>query len=173
LLKVISLALLLAQTLFPAAPPGVARSDANARAAGNHKALAAAIGDRIFRTLWPAQVLSIYDDSVGGRDVVGLRISGKHFHHALTQSQLAGEIASLAGLAFGASRSIEEVDAWLTVPLSEGKGIAVVSDVNRPSWSTVLSVSVRRGEAGASIVDRIKNGAGVFVDQDWKRTALK
>ncbi|MFN2448676.1 MAG: hypothetical protein ABR508_02615, partial [Candidatus Baltobacteraceae bacterium] len=89
MLKAISLALLLAQTLFPAASPGVDQSDAYARAAGNDKPLAILIGNRIFKTRWPAQVLSVYADLDDDTDVIGIRIAGKHFHGALDAGVLA------------------------------------------------------------------------------------
>lgn len=170
MLKAISLALLLGQTLFPVAPAGVASADAALRAGGNDKTVARAVGRKLFRTLWPAQVLEVYADSAEGNVVVGLRISGRRFHRALDRSGIAAEIASLAQETFSASAAVREVDAWLTLP--PGKG-AAPRDVNTPLWSTVMSISIRRGETPASVRARVIGGEGVFVDQEWARSALK
>lgn len=173
MLKVISLALLLAQTLFPAAPPGVGESDAYARAAGNDKPMAILVGTRVFRTQWPAQLLSVYADLVDDSDVIGLRISGKHFHGVLHFSTLSNEVADLTTQAFAADQRVEEVDVWVTVPLDLGKDLVVKSDVNTPTWKTVFTISVRRGESRQAILARIQKGTGIYWDQEWKHTVLK
>lgn len=173
MLKVISLAFAIAQVLFPTAPPGVDRSNAYARAAGNDKPLAVMVGNRVFRTRWPAQVLSVYADLANDSDVIGLRISGKHFHGVLRASELSNEIADLATLTMSVDPRIEEVDLWLTLPLDLTKDVVVKSDVNTPSWKTVFSISVRRGESRGAIVQRIAKGTGVYWDQEWRRAAIK
>jgi hypothetical protein len=172
LLKAISGLFLFAQVLFPTVGPAVDRSDANARAAGSDKAAAVRVGSALFATQWPAQVLSVYADGAGGHDVVGLRISGKHFHGTLTRAGLAAEIAALAARSFAAVPAVEEVDAWVSMPL-EAKDLVVVSDVNRPTYRTVFTISVRRGETPASVISRIRTHDGTYEDQEWERSALK
>jgi hypothetical protein len=171
LLKVISALVLLAQ-LFPTAPPGVDRLDANARAAGNRKDMAVGIGRALFRTRWPAQVLNVYADGFAGHDIAGLRISGEHFHHALTRDQFVGEIADLVRDAFAAA-PVDEVDVWASVPLRVGKDVIVTGDLAQPSSRAVFTASVLRGERMDAFVRRALAGRGVYWDQEWARTTLK
>lgn len=171
MLKVISALVLLAQ-LFPTAPPGVDRFDANARAAGNRKDLAVGIGRALFRTRWPAQVLNVYADGFGGHDVAGLRVSGEHFHHALTREEFVGEIADLVRETF-ASAPVDEVDVWASVPLRVGKDVIVAGDLAHPTSRSVFTVSVIRGERMDAFIRRMRAGRGVYWDQEWARTTLK
>lgn len=172
MLKVISAIALIAQALFPTAPPGVDRTDAYARASGNRKPVAVQIGRALFATRWPAQVLNVYVNGIPGHDVAGLHISGVHFHHALTQAQFSGEIAGLVSRAFAVA-PVEEVDVWTSVPLSVGKGVVVAGDLAKPTFRVVFSVSVRRGESMQSLQRRMHQGDGVYWDQDWERSAFK
>jgi hypothetical protein len=171
LLKVISALVLLAQ-LFPTAPPGVDRLDANARAAGNRKDLAVGIGRALFRTRWPAQVLNVYADGFGGHDIAGLRISGQHFHHALSRDQFEGEIVDLVRATFAAA-PVDEVDVWASVPLRVGKDDVVAGDLARPSSRAVFTASVVRGERMDAFIRRMRAGRGVYWDQEWARATLK
>lgn len=172
MLKAISLAAILVTQLFPTAPPTVDELDANARASGNRKAMAVAIGRALFRTRWPAQVLNVYADGFAGHDIAGLRVNGEHFHHTLTRGEFEEEISSLARETFAAS-PVDEVDIWVSVPLVVGKDVVVSGDLAVPSSRAVFTVSVRREESGISFVRRLRAGAGVFWDQEWARTALK
>jgi hypothetical protein len=172
LLKVISVSALVAQVLFPTAPPSVDRTDAVARAAGNAKPVAIRIGRALFETEWPAQVLNVYADGIAGRDVAGLRISGVHFHHSLTREQFIAEVAALVDRSFAAS-PVDEVDVWATVPLRVGKDVVVAGDLAKPTSRTVFTLSALRGESSAALERRMRRGAGVFWDQDWTRNGLK
>ena len=174
MLRVISvLALALtAQVLFPTAPPSVGRTDAYARAAGNRKPIAVKIGREVFRTTWPAQVVNVYADGIDGHDIAGMRVSGVHFHHPLTRDEFLTEIADLTQRAFAAA-PVDEVDVWVSVPLNVGKGVVVAGDLAKPTFRTVFTVSVRRGESANALLQRIRRGDGVFWDQDWERSALK
>ena len=78
-------ALLAALTLCTAAarasgPPPLAEVDAEARAAGNRKDIATAIGDKLFATTWPAQVSQVSANQLGDHLIVGIRIWGVKFH---------------------------------------------------------------------------------------------
>jgi len=158
--------------LFPTAPPSVGATDAYARAAGNRKPMAVRIGRDLFRTVWPAQVLNVYADGVTGHDVAGLHVSGVHFHHQLTRAEFLDEIDDLVERAFAAA-PIEEVDIWTSVPLNVGKGVVVAGDLAKPTFRTVFTVSVHRGEGASALRHRLQQGEGVFWDQDWERTAFK
>jgi hypothetical protein len=158
--------------LFPTAAPSVDRTDAYARAAGNRKPLAVRIGQALFRTMWPAQVLNVYADGIAGHDIAGLHVSGVRFHHPLTRDQFLSEIDGLVSRAFSAA-PVEEVDVWVSVPLNVGKGVVVAGDLAKPTFRTVFTVSVRRGESAASLMHRMQQGNGVFWDQDWGKTAFK
>lgn len=158
--------------LFPTAPPGVNRSDAYARAAGNRKPVAVRIGQTLFGTMWPAQVINVYADGIAGHDIAGLHISGVHFHQAITRTQFVNEVADLVNRTFAVS-PVEEVDVWASVPLSVGKGVVVAGDLAKPTFRVVFTVSVRRGESAGSLQRRLRQGDGVFWDQDWAHTAFK
>ncbi|HEV3152543.1 MAG TPA: hypothetical protein VGZ02_01920 [Candidatus Baltobacteraceae bacterium] len=164
--------IVLAQALFPTAPPGVSSSDAVARASGNMKPAAIQIGRALFATQWPAQVLNVYADGFGGFRVAGLHLSGVRFHHALTRAQFESEITELVARTFAVS-GVDEVDVWASVPLRVGKDIVVSGDLAKPTSRTVFTVSVRRGERPDALEGRLRQGTGVFWDQDWARTALK
>lgn len=172
MLKAISALALLAQTLFPTASPGVGRTDAYARALGNAKPLAVRIGRALFTTEWPVQVINVYASGVAGHDIAGLRLSGVHFHSALTRDEFISEITALVSRAFHAA-PIEEIDVWVTVPLRVGKDVIVAGDLAKPTSRTVFTVSVRRGETLASLVQRMRAGRGVYWDQEWTRSGLK
>jgi hypothetical protein len=172
LLRVISALALTAQVLFPTAPPSVGVTDAYARAAGNRKPIAVKIGRQLFRTLWPAQVINVYADGIPGHNVAGLHLSGVHFHHPLTRAQFLGEVDDLVERAFAAA-PVEEVDVWASVPLSVGKGVVVAGDLAKPTFRTVFTVSVLRGESAAALLQRMEQGQGVFWDQDWEHSAFK
>lgn len=134
--------------------------------------MAVNIGRALFATEWPAQVLNVYADGFAGHDVAGLRVSGVHFHRALSRTEFAGEIAKLAGAAFSAA-PIDEVDIWASVPLRVGKDIVVAGDIAKPTSRTVFSVTVIRGERDQALLTRLRQGGGVYWDQEWARSALK
>ncbi|HKU66472.1 MAG TPA: hypothetical protein VJP85_01735 [Candidatus Baltobacteraceae bacterium] len=168
MLKVISALILVAQVLFPTAPPGVDRTDAFARASGNRKPVAVKIGQALFATQWPAQVMNVYADGIAGHDVAGLHISGVHFHRALTREQFIDEIAGLVSRTFKVA-PVEEVDVWASVPLGVGRGVVVAGDLAKPTFRVVFTLSARREESADSLVRRMRQGSGVFWDQDWER----
>ena len=172
MLKVISAIVLIGQVLFPTVPPCVDRLDAAARAGGNRKPMAVEIGRALFGTQWPAQVLNVYADGFNGHDVAGLRVSGVRFHATLTRRAFADEIAALAAKAFVAA-PIDEVDIWASVPLRVGKDIVVSGDVAKPTSRVVFSFTVLRSEKRSALRRRLRQGHGVYWDQEWARSALK
>lgn len=175
MLKAISLVFLFALVTAPAfaAAPSVADLDAHARATGNRKDVAVAVGDQVFRQQWPAQVMQVAANEMGTHLVLGLRVSGVHFHRPLTREEFYEEIASLVGECFAAAPQAEEIDVWTTVPLSVGKGVVVAGDLAKPTSRTVFTLSARRAETSAALAERLRGGEDVFVDEEWARTAFK
>lgn len=173
--KVISFVFLIALTLSPAfaSTPSVADLDAHARATGNRKDIAVSVGDQLFRQEWPAQVMQVAANEMGSHLVLGLRLSGVHFHRPLTRDQFYAEIASLVGECFAAAPTAEEIDIWTTVPLNVGKGVIVAGDLAKPTSRTVFTLSARRGEAPSTLAERLRGGEDIFVDEEWARTAFK
>ena len=172
MLRVISALALASQVLFPTAPPSVSATDAAARASGNLRPLAVTVGRSLFTTQWPAQVLNVYANGVGRFRVVGLHLSGTHFHHPLTKAEFLDEIAALAERTFAAA-PVDEIDLWASVPLRVGKDVVVAGDLAKPTFRTVFTVSVERTEGRSAFEKRLRQGTGIFWDQDWARTALK
>jgi len=123
-------------------------------------------------TQWPAQVLNVYANGVPGHEIGGLHLSGVRFHRPLTRDQFITEVADLVEKTFAAA-PLEEVDVWASVPLRVGKDIVVAGDLAKPTTRTVFTVSVRRGESSAALIRRMRQGQGIFWDQDWTREALK
>lgn len=146
--------------------------DAQSRASGNRISVAEAVGDRLFTTIWPVQVLQVIANQVGSHVVLGMRLSGVKFHTPTAQAQFDAEIIDLAGRAFAADARVEEIDIWVTVPLSVGKGLVVSGDLALPTNRTVFTVSVHRGESSAELTKRLDAGTNVFLDPEWARTAF-
>ena len=165
------ISLLLALILI-AASPSVADLDAHSRAGGNRLDIATSVGEQLFSTTWPAQVMQVLANEDGSHIVLGLRVSGVKFHAALTRDAFDREVMDLVARAFAAAPAAEEVDLWATVPISVGKGIVVSGDLAKPTTRTVFTVSVRRGESADSLAARLRSGANVFVDQEWASTAF-
>jgi hypothetical protein len=155
-----------------AATPSVAALDANARASGNDRAIAVAVGRHLFITTWPVQVLQVIGSDAGDHVVIGLRLSGVKFHGPTARSQFEREILALVGLAFAEDPRIEEVDLWTTVPLTVGKGLVVTGDLAQPTTRTVFSLSARRSEGTAALERRLSAGTGIFLDPQWAAAAF-
>lgn len=166
------LLLLLGNTAYANAP-SVADLDASARAAGNRLDVAVRVGERIFNTMWPAQISQISANQVGTHLIVGIRLWGVKFHRPLTRSEFVTEIAALVNEAFAAAPQAEEVDVWTSVPLNVGKGMIVSGDLAIPTSRTVFSITARRGESPAALAARAFQGSDVYWDEDWERTAFR
>jgi hypothetical protein len=155
-----------------AASPSVADLDAHSRASGNRLDIATSVGEKLFSTTWPAQVLQVLANQDGANVVLGLRVNGVKFHGTLTRDGFDREVMDLVARAFAAAPTAEEVDLWVTVPISVGKGIVVSGDLAKPTTRTVFTVSVRRGESAAALAARLRSGANVFLDQEWASSAF-
>lgn len=161
--------LALATLAFATLPPVTARAggseaevDAYARAAGNRRADAVALGTVLFAQQRSAQVVKVRVDGAMSHEVAGLVISGVKFHAPLSQSAFTDEVIDLVRTTFAASR-VEEVDVWATVPLATEAGAIVSGDMAQPTSRTVFAVSVRRAE-GENFASRIRRGTDVYWD---------
>ena len=135
---------------------------AELRAAGTQRAIAVAIGKRIFARDLPAQVLKIRVDGEGRHTVVGVTISGVKFKHPIDPSGLTAEVATVVRDAFAAA-PVEEVDVWATVPLPQPPKTVVSGEYAQPTSRTVYSATVVRGDL--SRLDALLSGTrAVFWD---------
>lgn len=155
-----------------AKPPSVALLDAQARAGGSNKPLARHVAYALFLKTWSVQVLNVYADSIPGHNVVGLHLSGTKFHGSVSRAKFYREVQDLVRESF-ASSPVEEVDVYATVPLVVGRDVVVAGDLARPTSRNVFTVSVLRGESPSSLAARLQGKRGVFLDEDWARSALK
>jgi hypothetical protein len=165
------ISLVLAFALLAAAP-SIASVDANARASGNDRPAAVAIGERLFRSIWPVQVLQVIASRVGEDRVVGLHLSGVKFHAATDRAQFLAEVVDLVGTTFAADPRVQEVDVWTTVPIPVSKGVVVSGDLAVPTTQTVFTVSVLRRESSAALAARLKRGTNVFLLPAWAQEAF-
>ncbi|NNM98317.1 MAG: hypothetical protein HKL91_00765 [Candidatus Eremiobacteraeota bacterium] len=168
----ISLAIPTSATAATPAPPSIARVDAVARARGNRRALAVAIGERLFTHVLPVQLLEIRASGLGNRAYVGLRFSGEKFHGSVSKAELDRELADAVETAFAVSQQIREVDCWIVVPIPVAPGTVVSGDKAMPTERDVFTLSVRRGESAAHLARRLKGGEGIVVDPEWIAHAL-
>jgi hypothetical protein len=174
----VALTFALVSVAFVAVPALTARAggseaevDAYARAAGNRRADAVALGTAIFAQRRSAQVVKVRVDGAMSREVAGLVISGVKFHAPLSQSAFTDEVIDLVRTTFAASR-VEEVDVWATVPLATEAGAIVSGDMAQPTSRTVFAVSVRRAE-GPDYATRIRRGTDVYWDPAFAATFVR
>jgi hypothetical protein len=142
--------------------------DAAARAEGNRKTEAIAVGRSLFATLWPAQVLKIRIDGAGRHSVAGLMLSGVKFHRRLDASSFTAEVIALVRTTFAAS-DVEEVDVWATVPLPKFDQKPVNGEYLQPTDRIVYGATILRSEEKTFPV-RLNRGDDVFWDPGWKRS---
>lgn len=175
----ISAALVAGAVLFAAAPawsataPPLATIDANYRAEGNRRDVARAIGDKLFATQWPAQVIKVGADGIGDHIVVGLMISGVKFHRSLTRAQFVAEVAAVTAVAFSVTPQVAEVDVWTTIPIKVARNADVSGDLATPTTRTVFSATVARGVTPATLRKRLLVSRDVYWDEEWTRTLFK
>jgi hypothetical protein len=170
----IALALIFtAGTVARADMPSVVTLDARSRAEGNRLDVSTRVGDQIFSTPWPAQVLRVEANGLPGHVVVGLMISGVKFHGPLTRQTFLREVGELVRRSFTASPEIEEIDVWAAVPISVHKGAVVSGDLAQPTSRNVFAMTVPRGLDQAQLLARMTDPQNAFWDQDWERTAFK
>jgi hypothetical protein len=160
-------ALFLLVFALPTPAPAVsayAAARARGRAEGNDRLRAIALGEVLLATVWPAQVLKVRIDGAAGHRIVGLVLSGTHFHARLDADGFLREVKALITLAF-AHAPIEEVDLWVTVPLDAGVGATVSGDMAEPTSRNVFTVTVPRTELPRLGV--LLNSHDIFHDTGW------
>ena len=118
---------------------------AELRAAGTQRAIAVAIGKRVFAHDLPEQVLKIRVDGAGRHTIAGVTISGVKFKHPIDASGLTAEVATVVRDAFAAT-AVEEVDVWATVPMAQPPKTVVSGEYAQPTSRTVYSATVVRGD---------------------------
>lgn len=148
-----------------AAPAADVVARARARAAGNDRAGAVALGEALLAVPWPAQVLKVRIDSALGHRVAGLVLSGVKFHSALDEAGFLREVAALVRRTFAAA-PVEEVDLWVTVPLNAGTGAIVSGDLAVPTSRNVFSATVRRTDLPH--LDAVLRSSGIYWDARWR-----
>lgn len=151
----------------------IADLDARARASGNRLDVARDVGDRLFATTWPAQVLQVSANALEGHLVVGIVISGVKFHHPMRRDEFIAEVADVVRQVFVNAPEVEEVDVWTNVPISVAKGTIVSGDLAMPTTRVVFAASARRGETPERFAARVRVGRGAYWDEEWSRTAFK
>jgi hypothetical protein len=142
---------------------------AAARAGGNRKDVALRIGQALFATVWPAQLVKVRVDGAGPHEVAGLIISGVKFHARLDERAFTREVVALVSRTFAVS-AVEEVDVWATIPLAVVPHEVVGGDLAQPTSRIVYAATVVRGEQ-ATFSARLLRGDQVFWDPAW-RTSL-
>jgi hypothetical protein len=163
-----------ASSIAWASAPSVADLDAAARAVGNRRDIAENIGRAIFRTQWPAEVSQVSANELDGHLIVGVRIWGVKFHHALTRADFVDEIVSLTANIFSTAPDAEEIDFWAAVPIDVIKGEIVNGDLARPTSRTVFSLTVLRSESTQSLHARAMGESdGIFWDAQWVHDAFR
>ncbi|MHB8146453.1 MAG: hypothetical protein ACYDGM_04215 [Vulcanimicrobiaceae bacterium] len=160
-------------TVARAQMPSVADLDAHSRANGNRIDIAQRIGEELFRTTWPAQVLHVSANGADGHTIVGLVLSGVKFHSPMTRAEFVAEIVDLVRRSFAAAPQAGEVDLWAIIPIPVVKGEIVSGDLAKPTARDVFTLTAKRGESAAELARRIDAGSGVFWDQEWAETAFK
>jgi hypothetical protein len=156
----------------PAPPAAVVELNALARSTGTRRQDAIRLARVLLARTWPAQVLKVRVDGAGSHAVAGLVLSGVKFHAPLDADSFLAEVASLVRLTL-ASSTVEEVDVWVTVPVSVGKGAVVAGDFAQPTTRIVFSATVTRADAAAGIEALLRRGTAVFWDDSWRKTLTR
>jgi len=148
--------------------PSLAIVDANARASGNRRPVAVALGRRLFSRMWPVQILKVRVDGIGTHEVAGLVLSGVKFHARVDQRAFLREVSTLVATSFAAV-PVEEVDVWATTPLDVAKGTVVAGDNAQPTARVVFGAAVLRSEA-LTFAARLTRGSGVYWNPSWRHS---
>ncbi len=148
--------------------PSLAAVDANARAEGNRRTAAVALGTALFGRIWPVQILKVRVDGIGANEVAGLALSGVKFHGRVNARDFAREVTDLVRLSFAAV-PISEVDVWATTPLNVAKGTIVAGDNAQPTARVVFGATVPRSQA-TDFPGRLAAGSGIYWNPSWKNS---
>lgn len=149
--------------LHAAAAPA-ADERAELRAAGGDRDTAVRVAQALLARPLALQLTRVRCERVGAERFCGLILSGVKFHRRVDTKAFDAEVQSLVREAFAAEPLIAEVDLWVTVPLSAGKGAIVSGDFAQPSSATVFATTVPRDR-----VLHAATGPGVFWDPAFRR----
>ncbi len=144
---------------------------AQARARGNDRPTAVAVGRALLATPRPAQLTQIRCEHLGAHRICGLVLSGVKFKVPLDRRGFLSEVRALIAGAF-ALAPLEEVDLWATVPLDAGKGAIVSGDGAVPTSATVFAITVPRA-ALAHLDSQLTSGHDVFWDAAFSDALAK
>jgi len=150
--------------------PGDVAIRAAARARGNDRGTAIAIGRGVLAQPLPAQLTQIRCERAATHHVCGLVLSGVKFKRPLDRRGFLAEVRTLIDGAF-AIAPLDEVDLWTTVPLAAGKGIAVSGDFAVATSATVFAVTVPRASL-PRLTDRLASGRDVFWDPAFAKSLV-
>jgi hypothetical protein len=149
--------------LHPPAAPAADRR-AELRAAGGDRDTAVRVARALLARPLALQLTRVRCERVGAERFCGLTLSGVKFRGRVDTRAFDAEVQGLVRGAFAAEPLIAEVDLWVTVPLSAGKGAVVSGDFAQPSSATVFATTVPRDE-----VLHAANGPNVFWDPAFRR----
>ena len=139
---------------------------AELRSAGSQRAIAIAVGRRVFAHDFPAQVLKIRVDGAGRHTIAGVTISGVKFKHPIDERAFSSEVATIARDAFAAA-PIEEVDVWANVPLAQPPKTNVSGEYAQPTARIVYSATIKRSDLPA--LDALLQGTrAIFWDTAFR-----
>ena len=127
-----------------AGTPTTLEVDANARAAGNERPAAVALGRALLAHPLAAQIVKIRVERAGAHVVAGLTLSGVKLRRPVGSAEFLREANALVDRALAAEPQLEEVDVTVTIPLEAGIGPATNSDFGRATSRTVFTLTVRR-----------------------------
>jgi hypothetical protein len=153
-----------AAVLLHAAAAPAADLRAELRAAGGDRDTAVRVARALLARPLALQLTRVRCERVGAERFCGLTLSGVKFHRRVDTASFDAEVERLVRGAFATEPLIAEVDLWVTVPLSAGRGAVVSGDFAQPSSATVFATTVPRDD-----VLRAATGKNVFWDPAFRR----
>jgi hypothetical protein len=142
----------------------LAASRAEERASGGDRATALRIATVLLAQPLDLQLTHVRCERVAGQSFCGLTLAGVKFHRRLDTATFERDVDALVRDAFAVDSQIAEVDLWVTVPASAGKGAVVSGDFAVPTSATVYATTTPRAQASAP-----SRSANVFWDPTFRR----
>jgi hypothetical protein len=153
---------LVAAALLPAIAAAADRAEL--RSTGGDRPTALAVANALFARPLDLQLTKVRCERVGARSFCGLTLSGVKFHRRLDTTDFERDVDALVRAAFAAGPQIAEVDLWVTVPATAGKGAVVSGDFAMPTSATVYAATTTRAQTTPP-----SSGANVFWDPAFRR----
>ncbi len=145
----------------PLRSPTEVRNIARKRIEGNDAALAERIGAALLDAPYPEQLLKVRALRAPSGTVIGIVLSGRGAHGAITRDGVVADAAGMVERAFAASPSVVEVDVWAIEPLAVVPK-TVSGDLAEPTTRTVFSAAVTRDQRDAARTREQMMGAMYF-----------